>query len=95
MARNKIGLMIELDPDRARAMLREELRRHRWSARSTAATLGVGWTTVKRWVERLGLRGEVDAGQQRTGSSRGGRPKGKPRARAGETEQKPRGKRGV
>ena len=81
MARTRMGLMIELDPERARRDLLAALRRNGWSTRATADDLGVDWATAKRWVDRLGLRDVVDREQRKGGLfARGGRrPKKKRR----------------
>jgi hypothetical protein len=55
-----LGLLIQLDPARARRELLRVLQRHDGKPVHAARALGVGHTTLKRWIVSLDLRAELE-----------------------------------
>jgi len=77
----KFGAQVVLDPDKARAQLRRVLKAHHWSSYEAALELGANAATVKRWINKLGLRAEVEAERVKLGlPKRGGRNRTQRRA---------------
>lgn len=56
----RIGYLIAFEPELARRQLLEVFRAEVGMPTRVARRLGVDHATVKRWVARLGIRGEID-----------------------------------
>jgi len=76
----KFGAMVVMYPDKARVLLRRLLKLHGWSSTEAALDpeINANAASVKRWINRLGLRAEVESERVRIGRpARGGRYKEK------------------
>lgn len=61
---NKMGMLVQINPDQARKQLLTAFRRYDGGTTQVATALDVNIATVKRWIAKLEIRPQVEEMRQ-------------------------------
>jgi len=59
--------LVREEPEKAKTTLRAALKKRLADVKLAAVDLGVSWRSLYRWLERLGMLGEVETMRQKIG----------------------------